>query len=90
MFPLLSRHLVASVDSILREPVMAHEALLCNLLEVALYHQHACSALSEDAALELCDFCQRKLVHLNISKAPAAQGAPLCPPLPARQLQICS
>ena len=75
VFPLLSSHLAASVDSILWEPVLAHEALLCNLLEVALYHQHACAALSEDAALELCDFCQRKLVHLSISKAPAAQGA---------------
>ena len=74
MFPLLSKHLTASVDSILWEPVLAHEALLCNLLEVALFHQHVCAALSEDAALELCDFCWRKLAHLSISKAPAAQG----------------
>ena len=80
MLPLLREHLAASVDSVLWEPVLAQEALLCNLLEVALYHPHACAALSEDAALELCDFCQRKLTHLGTSEAPAAQGVPLSPP----------
>ena len=74
MLPLLSGHLGRSVDSVLSQPLLAQETLLCNLLEVALYHQHACAALSEDAALELCDYCSRKLVLLNTQEAPQAQG----------------
>ena len=74
MLPLLSGHLACSVDSVLWQPLLAQEMLLCNLLEVALYHQHACEALSEDAALELCDYCSRKLVLLNTQEAPPAQG----------------
>jgi hypothetical protein len=74
VLPLLSGHLACSVDSVLWQPLLARETLLCNLLEVALYHQHARAALSEDAALELCDYCSRKLVLVNTQEAPPAQG----------------
>lgn len=74
VLPLLCEHLAQSVDSILWQPLLAQEALLCNLLEMALYHQHACAALSEDALMELCDLCQRKLVALNGEQAHSEPG----------------
>ncbi len=37
------------------QPLLAQEALLCGLLDVALNHHHALAALSEDALMELCD-----------------------------------
>ena len=74
VLPLLSEHLAQRVDSILWQPLLAQEALLCNLLEVALYHQHVCAALSEDALMELCDFCQRKLIALNSEQTCTASG----------------
>ena len=77
VLPLLSQHLAQHVDSILWQPLLAQEVLLCNLLEVALYHQHACAALSEDALMELCDYCQRKLVALNSELFVSEQGVPV-------------
>ena len=46
---------------------LAHyfEATLCNLLEIAFFHQDACEAAGDDALLELTDYCNRKLVYLN-------------------------
>ena len=41
------------------------EATLCNLLEIAFVHQDACEAAGDDALLELCDYCNRKLLYLN-------------------------
>ena len=64
VLPHLRAHLAQRVDSVLWQPLLAQESLLCNMLEVALYHGHACGALSEDAALELCDYCGRKLAAL--------------------------
>jgi hypothetical protein len=49
-----------------------HEATLCNLLEIAFFHQDACEAAGDDALLELTDYCARKLVYLN---APAGAEA---------------
>ena len=75
VLPLLSEHLEKHVDSILWQPLLDQEALLCNLLELALYRQHACAALSEDALMELGDYCQRKLVALNSTQPKSQQGA---------------
>ncbi|CAL5223717.1 g6272 [Coccomyxa viridis] len=72
--PLLGEHLAKHVDSILWQPLLAQEALLCNFLEVALYQQHACAALSEDALMELGDYCQRKLIALNSAQRESKQG----------------
>lgn len=41
-----------------------HEAVLLNLLEVLLYHQHAAEAL-EDEMIDLVDVCARKMTLLN-------------------------
>ena len=35
------------------------------LYQAAMYHSDVCGALSDDAALELCDWCCRRLLHLN-------------------------
>ncbi len=74
VLPLLGEHLAKHVDSILWQPLLAQEALLCNFLEVALYQQHACAALSEDALMELGDYCQRKLIALNSAQRESKQG----------------
>ena len=50
---------------------LAHycEATLVNLIEVSFFHQDACEAAGDDALLELCDYCARKLVYLNDGRA---------------------
>jgi hypothetical protein len=40
-----------------------HEATIVNLLEVVLFHKHACVACG-DAIVELVDYCHRKLTYL--------------------------
>ena len=65
VLPHLATHLSSSVDSVTAYQLLYHEVVVANLLEVCLYHQHACEALPDDALLELCDWCYRKLVHLN-------------------------
>jgi hypothetical protein len=46
------------------------------LLQVLLFHRHACEALDEDALLELADWAVRKLAHLNSGAAHAYANAP--------------
>lgn len=41
-------------------------------LQVVLYHQEACEAISDDALLELCDWCYRQLLFLNKDAAEIA------------------
>jgi len=40
-----------------------HEAVICNLLEILLYHQSACEELG-DYALDLADYGYTKIVGL--------------------------
>lgn len=56
---------MVNIDSLLCYQLLYSEAVLANLLEVCLYHELACQAMSEDALLELCDWCYRKLTFLN-------------------------
>lgn len=55
---------------------LAHyfEATLCNLLEIAFFHQDACEAAGDDALLELADYCNRKLVYLNTAAKDDAEA----------------
>jgi len=55
-----------------------HEATLCNLLEVLLYHASICE-VGGDAMLELGDYCVRKVNLLNAGSvsAPASMQAPV-------------
>lgn len=41
-----------------------HEASICNLLEVLMYHRTAVSS-DEDALVELIDYCYRKLLGVT-------------------------
>ena len=42
-----------------------HEAVLVNILESALFHREACEALGDMAALEMVDYCMRRVAYLN-------------------------
>ena len=66
--PLLRSHLAEHIDPVLVYQLLYHEAVVSNLLEVILHHPDAAEALSEEAALELCDWCARKLAALGASK----------------------
>lgn len=77
VLPHLAAHLSSSMDSVMAYQLLYHEAVVANLLEVCLFHRRACEALPDDALLELCDWCCRKLVLLNTSdfgKQCLAQG----------------
>lgn len=63
VFPLLHKQ-VAELSSIKSYMCMYHEASICNLLEVMLYHKTACES-SEDALVEIIDYCYRKFLLLN-------------------------
>ena len=41
-----------------------HEATVCNLLEILLYHRTACEN-SQDSLVELIDYCYRKFMFLT-------------------------
>ena len=55
---------VAKLSSIKSYLCLYHEASVCNLLEVMLYHRTACEG-SEDALVELIDYCYRKFIDLT-------------------------
>ena len=55
---------VAKLSSIKSYLCLYHEASVCNLLEVLLYHRTACEG-SEDALVELIDYCYRKFINLT-------------------------
>ncbi|WIA29347.1 hypothetical protein OEZ86_011852 [Tetradesmus obliquus] len=76
LLPLLKEHLAEHVDSATSYVLLYHEAAVANLLEVLLFHRHACEALDEDALLELADWAVRKLTHLNSGAAHAYANAP--------------
>lgn len=63
IFPLIKSD-VAKLSSIKSYICMYHEASICNLMEVMLYHRTACES-SEDALVELIDYCYRKFVNMT-------------------------
>jgi hypothetical protein len=63
IFPLIKED-VAKLSSIKSYICMYHESSICNLLEVLLYHRTACES-SEDALVELIDYCYRKFININ-------------------------
>ncbi|KXZ43602.1 hypothetical protein GPECTOR_85g332 [Gonium pectorale] len=65
VYPHLASHLADKVDSVTSYLLIYHEVTVANLLQVALYHSHAAESLSEDYALEVGDWCSRKLTRLN-------------------------
>ena len=63
IFPQISEK-VASLSSFKSYICIYHEAAICNLLEVLLYHRTAISS-NEDALVELIDYCYRKMVRMT-------------------------
>ena len=55
---------VAELSTIKSYMCLYHEASVVNLMEVMLYHRTACES-SEDALVEIVDYCYRKFVNLN-------------------------
>jgi zinc finger MYND domain-containing protein 10 len=63
VFPLI-KDKVADLSSIKSYMCLYHEASIVNLLEVMLYHRTACEG-SEDALVEIIDYCYRKFVEIT-------------------------
>lgn len=63
IFPLIKSE-VAKLSSIKSYLCLYHEASIVNLLEVMLYHRTACES-SEDALVEVIDYCYRKFVAMT-------------------------
>lgn len=63
VFPMIKPH-VCELSSLKSYICMYHESSVCNLLEVMLYHRTACEN-SEDALVELIDYCARKFINMN-------------------------
>lgn len=63
IFPLIKKDIVQT-SSIKAYMCLYHEATIVNLLEVMLYHRTAVES-SEDALVEVIDYCYRKFVDLN-------------------------
>ena len=57
--------------------VLFHEASLCNLLELLLFHPSLLLHCPSDSLLELCDYCHRRLIALHSQQhfAPILQPA---------------
>ena len=63
VFPLIKKEITQG-NSIKSYMCIYHEATICNLLEVMLYHRTAVES-SEDALVEVIDYCYRKFINLN-------------------------
>jgi hypothetical protein len=61
-FPILKDD-VSKKNSLKAYFCLYHEATILNLLEVFLYHDHACEALG-DNLIEVIDYCMRKLLAI--------------------------
>jgi len=78
VFPLLLSHF-SPVTAVKAYIVLYHEATLCNLIEVLLYHASIAEAAaqeSSDAMLELGDYCVRKINALNTGQFKKLQEEP--------------
>ncbi|GFR49693.1 hypothetical protein Agub_g11843 [Astrephomene gubernaculifera] len=73
LYPHLAAHLAERVDSVTAYLLTYHQVTVANLLQVCLFHSHATESLSEDWALELADWCSRKLTRLNAEGAALAE-----------------
>jgi hypothetical protein len=62
VFPLIKLQ-VSKLSSVKSYMCLYHEATAANLLEIMLFHRTACES-SEDALVELIDYCYRKLANL--------------------------
>lgn len=78
---------VAKLSTIKSYMCVYHEASVCNLLEVMLYHKTACES-SEDALVELIDYCYRKFLHLQCNAEMYAKNRDQCLNDPKKKLNF--
>ena len=78
---------VAKLSTIKSYMCVYHEASVCNLLEVMLYHKTACES-SEDALVELIDYCYRKFLHLQCNAETYAKNRDQCLDDPKKKLNF--
>eukprot|EP00472_Partenskyella_glossopodia_P006242 CAMPEP_0197521582 /NCGR_PEP_ID=MMETSP1318-20131121/6847_1 /TAXON_ID=552666 /ORGANISM="Partenskyella glossopodia, Strain RCC365" /LENGTH=587 /DNA_ID=CAMNT_0043073635 /DNA_START=67 /DNA_END=1830 /DNA_ORIENTATION=+ len=78
IFPLMHKEIQGSA-AIKVYVALYHEATICNLLEVLLFHSNACES-GGDAMCELAEYCYRKLLRLS-TKA-------IVPPKPEGKLDL--
>jgi len=65
----LRAHIAREVDTLLSYAVLHHESMVASLMEVMLHHQDAAVCLTEESALELVDWCSRKLAFWKEGEA---------------------
>jgi len=66
VFPiLLQRDCIDNDTSLKAYMILYHEATICNLLEILLYHRSCLESISGDGLIELVDYCYRKVAQLN-------------------------
>ena len=63
VYPILKEK-IAKLTSIKSYMCLYHEASIVNLMEVMLFHRTACES-SEDALVEVIDYCYRKFIELT-------------------------
>ena len=76
--PRVRARLAEAAHPALLHQLLSHEGVVANLLEVCLHHRDAAEALSEEAALELCDWCARQLAALAGDGGRPRAGERLC------------
>ena len=86
VLPLMMKE-VADVSTIKSYMCVYHEASVCNLLEVMLYHKTACES-SEDALVELVDYCYRKFLNLQNNSEEYAKRRDECLSDPRKKLNF--
>jgi len=79
--PLLRLELSKNCNSIRAYMAIYHEASVCNILEVMLYHRTATVACDE-VLVELIDYCYRKFVGLTEKCSKLPEGEYLFPSKP--------
>ncbi|KAL4477620.1 hypothetical protein ABPG74_002770 [Tetrahymena malaccensis] len=63
VLPLLKNHIL-KINTYRSYIAVYHEAVVCNLLEVIMFHRTAVDS-ADEFLIELIDYCYRKLVHLT-------------------------
>mmetsp|Transcript_38640 Transcript_38640/g.64165 ORF Transcript_38640/g.64165 Transcript_38640/m.64165 type:complete len:437 (+) Transcript_38640:79-1389(+) len=64
VFPLAKNDLCQSDNDVKAYLLMYNEAVICNLLEITLYHKTACAAAG-DVLVDLADYLYRKIIKLD-------------------------
>ena len=86
VLPLMMKQ-VADLSTIKSYMCVYHEASVCNLLEVMLYHKTACES-SDDALVELIDYCYRKFLFLQNNSEAYAKKRDECLSDPRKKLNF--